>query len=158
VHILRSFEDLLPGSTSLKFTGIAPSSWPSQGVPLVTAAPLAAYISCSNLRSGQQVSKGAVSSPKPTHSISQFNESADIKSFINNEIHQDAADSKSRVPKGTYRFNSGPGHHLTLALTSRNPKLVSRRCQFERGARRRFLVLRELLSDPHILTAQWRIS
>jgi hypothetical protein len=23
----------------------------------------------------------------------------------------DARDLKSRVPKGTYRFNSGPGHH-----------------------------------------------
>ena len=27
----------------------------------------------------------------------------------------DARDLKSRVPKGTYRFDSGPGHHLTLA-------------------------------------------
>jgi hypothetical protein len=24
----------------------------------------------------------------------------------------DARDLKSRVPKGTYRFNSGPGHHI----------------------------------------------
>src|SRR5438046_9894222 len=28
----------------------------------------------------------------------------------------DARDLKSRVPKGTYRFNSGPGHHA-LSLT-----------------------------------------
>ena len=27
----------------------------------------------------------------------------------------DARDLKSRVPKGTYRFDSDPGHHLTLA-------------------------------------------
>src|SRR5215472_14119539 len=29
----------------------------------------------------------------------------------------DARDLKSRAPKGAYRFNSGPGHHLTLAAT-----------------------------------------
>ena len=28
----------------------------------------------------------------------------------------DARDLKSRVSKETYRFNSGPGHHLTLAV------------------------------------------
>jgi hypothetical protein len=26
----------------------------------------------------------------------------------------DARDLKSRVPKGTYRFNSGPGHQLQI--------------------------------------------
>jgi hypothetical protein len=30
----------------------------------------------------------------------------------------DARDLKSRVSKETYRFNSGPGHHLTLAITA----------------------------------------
>src|SRR5437764_9272911 len=30
----------------------------------------------------------------------------------------DARDLKSRVPKGTYRFNSGPGHHISSALSS----------------------------------------
>jgi hypothetical protein len=28
----------------------------------------------------------------------------------------DARDLKSRVPKGTYRFNSGPGHHVKLVV------------------------------------------
>jgi hypothetical protein len=29
----------------------------------------------------------------------------------------DARDLKSRVPKGTYRFNSGPGHHAFQLTT-----------------------------------------
>jgi hypothetical protein len=30
----------------------------------------------------------------------------------------DARDLKSRVSKETYRFDSGPGHHLSLAVPS----------------------------------------
>jgi hypothetical protein len=30
----------------------------------------------------------------------------------------DARDLKSRVPKGTYRFDSGPGHHLNRTALS----------------------------------------
>ncbi len=35
----------------------------------------------------------------------------------------DARDLKSRVPKGTYRFNSGPGHHLTPAVVAISVRL-----------------------------------
>ena len=30
----------------------------------------------------------------------------------------DARDLKSRVPKGTYRFDSGPGHHGEVSVRS----------------------------------------
>ena len=52
-----------------------------------------------------------------------------LQLYVNARVAKlaDARDLKSRVSKETYRFNSGPGHHLALICTSEDPSFTDLR-------------------------------
>src|SRR5437588_12411211 len=57
----------------------------------------------------------------------------------------DARDLKSRVPKGTYRFDSGPGHQETHTSSSTSVELWVLGLTFLVGRRRR--IMAEIMAD-----------